>query len=112
MWSYTGWFCHTDQLAPRHGLYAYLYELAKITACDRKHRLFPHSSAFSGSIREHGEAGDHAASASSSTCISGYQRLNTSPNSPFRVFTRVCNNRCAGSCTSSMRVIQEPGKQV
>src|SRR5262249_46603172 len=44
---------------------------------------------------EHGEAGDHAASASSSTCISGYQRLNTSPNSPFRVFTRVCNSRCA-----------------
>src|SRR5262249_57597468 len=30
-------------------------------------------------LREHGEAGDHAASASSSTCISGYQRLNTSP---------------------------------
>src|SRR5215471_16338541 len=51
MWSYTGWVCHTDQLAPRHGLYAYLYELAKITACDRNHRLFPHSSAFSGSIR-------------------------------------------------------------
>src|SRR4029453_10962642 len=47
------------------------------------------------SLREHGEAGDHAASASSSTCISGYQRLNTSPNSPFRVFTRVCNSRCA-----------------
>src|SRR4029453_4668935 len=29
------------------------------------------------------------------TCISGYQRLNTSPNSPLRVFTRVCNSRCA-----------------
>src|SRR5712691_8190834 len=46
-------------------------------------------------IGEHGEAGDEAASASSSTCISGYQRLNTEPNSWLSVLTRVCNSRCA-----------------
>ena len=45
--------------------------------------------------REHGDAGDYAASGSSSTSMSGYQRLNTVPNSWFRVLTRVCSSRCA-----------------
>src|SRR5207244_11509795 len=47
------------------------------------------------SRREHGEAGDYAASGSSSTSMSGYQRLNTVPNSWLSVLTRVCNSRCA-----------------
>src|SRR6266853_2851323 len=42
---------------------------------------------------EHGEAGDYAASASSSTCISGYHRLNTEPNSPYGFFTGGGNER-------------------
>src|SRR6266853_1409579 len=45
--------------------------------------------------REHGDAGDQAASGNSSTSISGYQRLNTVLNSRLSVLTRVCNSRCA-----------------
>ena len=45
--------------------------------------------------REHGDAGDYAASGTSSTSMSGYQRLNTVPSSWFRVLTRVCSRRCA-----------------
>jgi hypothetical protein len=44
---------------------------------------------------EHGEAGDYAASSSSSTSISGYHRLNTEPNSRFRVLMRICSSKCA-----------------
>src|ERR671935_219218 len=45
--------------------------------------------------REHGDAGDQAASGNSSTSISGYHRLNTVPSSRLSVLTRVCNSKCA-----------------
>src|SRR5262245_51019855 len=47
--------------------------------------------------REHGDAGDYAATGISSTSrsMSGYQRLKMTPSSPFSVRTRVCNNKCA-----------------
>src|SRR5881296_3240950 len=44
---------------------------------------------------EHGDTGDYATAGSSSTSRSGYQRLNTAPNSRLRVLTRVCSSRCA-----------------
>ena len=86
-----------DALLATHGglsleLCAVLYHLSPM-ALYRLICTFGHHSLVTVLTRcgEHGDAGDHAASASSSTCISGYQRLNTAPNSPFRVFTRVWN---------------------
>src|SRR5712692_2807640 len=47
--------------------------------------------------REQGDAGDYADAciSSTSTSMSGYQRLKMAPNSPSSVFTRICSNKCA-----------------
>src|SRR5216683_7122428 len=47
--------------------------------------------------REQGDAGGYAAIgiSSTSTSMSGYQRLQIVPSSPLSVRTRVCNNTCA-----------------
>jgi hypothetical protein len=52
-----------------------------------------------GTRGERGDAGGNAATETSSTSrsISGYQRLKMTTNSPLRVRTRVCNNKCAPS---------------